>query len=492
MMQRTILGIFFILAIGQEAYTQRYSGHNFSGYSGVYGIQDNPASFVNKRPKWDINLVGLSLYAYTEYGFVADQSVLSASGRNLVNVTDSIPRNYNEETEAKFFANRYDQALTGLLFQTAVHLPSFCFKIDNMSFGLFTNIRAGADALNVPNFFNYKDLKDIIDFKPYKVEPFIVNSMVWGEIGLHFGYAHELQNENILSVGINPKYLIGYEAAYIQNKTTYDFVRERDTFFASDANLSVGFATGASTKNNSYNFGGTGSGLGADIGVEYMIPTKDDDENKSPHYMKIGLAIKDIGAITFNKNTEVHDFAINRSEFGVVKQITYNKNHNYDVIKRLSASIYNGDSLKSLKAKEMTIYTPMSISAYFDYNFRKDFYVNLFATRRIKTLNMQLSAPNIFMVSARYEKRWFEAGMSASLTEDSWIGIGTYLRLGLFTIGSDHINTIFFSQPKLQGSDIYLSLKIMPFGNGEKKDKGNDSYRGSKGGKTGCPRISSW
>lgn len=479
------------LIYSENIFSQRYSGHNFSGYSGVYGIQENPASFATKRPKWDINLVGLSLYGYTEYGYIANQSILSMQDMSVINVTDSIPRNIDDSKEARFFANQYDEKLTGLMFQSTVHLPSFVFRIKNMSFGAFSNLRAGADALDVPNFFNYSALKNLIDFKPYKVDPFIVNAMAWGEIGLHFGYAHELQNENILSVGINPKYLIGYEAGYIQNKTTYNFYRERDTFFASDANVSIGFATGASRTNNSYNFGGTGSGFGLDVGAEYMIPTKDDEENLSPHFMKFGLAIKDIGSITFNNNTEVHDYAVNSSEFGVLKQITYNKNHNYDVIKRLSAQVYNGDSLKSLKAKEFTMYTPMSISAYWDYNFRKDFYVNLFATRRVKTLNMQLSAPNIFMVSARYEKRWFEAGMSAALTEDNWFGVGTYVRLGLLTIGSDHINTFFFSQPKLRGSDFYLSLKIMPFGKMEKEEK-EDRYRGSPGGKTGCPRMSRW
>jgi Family of unknown function (DUF5723) len=484
--------IFCLGLIGTNlVFSQRYSGHNFSGYSGVYGIQENPASFVTKRPKWDVNIVGLSLYAYTDYGFIANQSVLSASGMNVINTTDSIPRNINDETDARLFLNKYDGTATGLMFQSTVHLPSFVFRIKNMSMGLFTNARIGADAMEVPNFFNYSGLKDIIDFKPYKIDPFIVNTMAWGEIGLHFGYAHELQNENILSVGINPKYLIGYEAAYIQNKSTYSFVRERDTFFASDANLSIGFATGASTNSNSYNFGGTGSGFGLDVGAEYMIPTKDDDENPSPHFMKFGLAFKDMGSITFDKNTQVHDYAVNSNEFGILKQITYNKSHNYDVIKRLSAQVYNGDSLKSLKAREFTMNTPMSVSAYWDYNFRKDFYVNLFATRRIKTLNQQLTAPNIFMVSARYEKRWFEAGMSASLTEDNWFGVGSYVRLGLLTIGSDHINTFFFSQPKLRGSDFYMSIKIMPFGKAEKSDD-DDRYRGSPGGKTGCPRMSSW
>lgn len=477
--------------VGLSLYSQRYSGNHFGGYSGVYGIQENPASFVNKRPKWDINIIGTGLYGYTEYGYIADQSVLSMLGRTAVNASDSIPSNFDAEKEALFYTNQYDKTLTGFMFQQIIHLPSFCFKINNFSFGLFANARVGTDAMNAPNFFNYNILKDIIDYKPYTVTPFAVNAMAWGEIGLNIGYAHKLENENILSIGINPKYLMGFEAAYFQNKTDYNFYRERDTFFADDANISVGFATGASRTTNDYNFGVQGTGLGLDVGAEYMIPNTD-EESKSPHRMKFGLAIRDIGAITFDKNAERHDFAIKSSEFGVVKGITYNRNHNYDVLKRLSAAIYNGDSTRSLTSREITIYTPTSLSAYWDYNIKEGFFVNIYATRRVKTLQQQLSAPNVFMLSGRFEKRWFEAGASVSLTEDSWFGVGTYIRLGLLTIGSDHINTFFFSQPKLRGSDFYVSLKIMPFGSGEPKDKGIDRIGGGKGGGFGCFKSKSW
>jgi hypothetical protein len=75
-------------------------------------------------------------------------------------------------------------------------------------------------------------------------------------------------------------------------------------------------------------------------------------------------------------------------------------------------------------------------------------------------------------IGARFEKRWFEAGASLSLTEDKWFGVGTYVRLGLLTIGSDHINALIFGQPKFRGADVYMSLKIMPFGSGEKEEGG--------------------
>ena len=105
-MKRLIIILCLSIICSGTVFSQRYSGHNFSGFSGVYGIQENPASFATKRPKWDVNLVGLSLYGYTEYGFIADQSVLSIQGMSVINVTDSIPRNIDDTKEARFFANQ--------------------------------------------------------------------------------------------------------------------------------------------------------------------------------------------------------------------------------------------------------------------------------------------------------------------------------------------------------------------------------------------------
>ncbi|MBL7788457.1 MAG: hypothetical protein JNL75_01335 [Chitinophagales bacterium] len=465
-------------------HSQRYLGNHIGGYSGVYGIQENPASFVTKKPNWDINVLGTGLYFYTEYGYLQDESLISAAGKTIRNGMDTLPFDYDKNSNSLFFANTYDQTLTGLMFQQTIHLPSFCFKVKRFSFGAFSNIKIAADGLNAPNFFNYNNLQNIIDFNPYKVTPFSVNAMAWGEIGLHIGYALELENGHTLAVGANPKYLIGFESFYVQNKSDYNFFRERDTFFASTANASIGFATGASRTTNNYNFGIQGTGLGLDLGAEYMIPNEDEESN-STHYMKFGIAIKDLGSIRFDKNTEQHNFSIKDADFNVLTTIHNNLNHNYDLIKRLSAAVYQGDSLKSKVDNEMTVHTPTSINISWDYNIRSDFYIHAFIGRRLKTLERQIAAPNVMAVGARYEKRWFEAGANISLTEDKWMGIGTYVRLGLLTIGSDHINALLFSQPKLRGADVYLSLKVMPFGNREKED-GIDYVRTKKDRRSGC------
>ena len=318
------------------ANSQRYLGNHIGGYSGVYGIQENPASFVSKKPKWDINILGTGLFFYTEYGYLKEESLLSASGKTIVNGMDSLPLNFNSDENSLFFANTYDKTLTGIMFQQTTHLPSFCFKVKRFSFGAFSNVKVAADAMEAPIFFNYNNLQNIIDFQSYHVTSFSVNAMTWGEIGLNFGYAHELENGHTLAVGINPKYLLGFEAAYAQNKSNYDFYRDRDTFFASTANVGVGFATGASRTNNSYNFGVQGTGIGLDIGAEYIIPSED-EESISPHYMKFGLSIKDFGSIKFDKNTEQHNYAIKDVEFGAHLHSTKENS-----IEKIKAAAENG------------------------------------------------------------------------------------------------------------------------------------------------------
>lgn len=476
--------LFFFLIVALNGYGQRYLGNHIGGYSGVYGIQENPASFVSKKPVWDINILGTGLFTYTEYGYLQDESLLSAMNKSIVNGMDSIPLNFNPDEESLFFANRYDQTLTGLMFQQTIHLPSFCFKVKRFSFGAFSNIKIAADAMEVPNFFNYGNLQNLVEFQNYHISPFSINAMAWGEIGVHMGYAHELENGHTLAVGLNPKYLLGFEAAYAQNKSDYNFYRDRDTFFASSANVGVGFATGASRTTQGYNFGVQGTGLGLDIGAEYIIPNED-EERRSPHYMKFGISVKDIGSIKFDNNTEQHNYAIKDVDFGVLKSINRNLPHNYDILKRLSAAVYQGDSLRSKISNEMTMHLPTSLQLTWDYNMHSDFYIHGYIARRLKTLERQIAAPNVIAASIRYERRWFEAGLSASLTEDKWFGVGSYVRLGLLTIGTDHINALLLGQPKLRGADIYMSLKIMPFGSDEKQEE-TDYIRNRGGRRYGC------
>lgn len=468
-----LLLILVLSSVFLNSHSQRFSGNYIGNYSGVYGIQENPATFVNKKPKWDINIIGTGIHFYNEYGYFANESVLSLSGKTgSKNGTVTIPADYNAETDALYYIRSYPDPIFGFIFNQVTNLPSFALNFDKSSIGFFTNLRVQGDGLTAPTFFNYKNLDRLIDFQNYKVATTNLNTMVWGEIGANYAYQHQLYNDHVISIGANVKYLLGYEAFYVQNKKDYEFYRVRDTFVSTEANVTVGFATGVSKTGGAYKFGVNGTGLGADLGVEYMIPY-DEEDAPSNYKIKFGAAIKDIGSISFSNNAEEHNF-VSRKLDSTFEFVLRNKANNYQPLQRVSYWLY-GDSSKSQVAKEIKMYLPTALNAHMDMHVRDNFFVNAYFSRRIGSNMKQIAAPNVWMVGGRYEKRWFESGISMSLTEDQWFGVGTYVRVGPLTIGSDHINTVLFSQSQLKGSDIYMNLRILIFA---EKDKINSGFLG--------------
>lgn len=464
-----------IWAIGLSAFAQRFSGNALSNYGGIYSVQENPATFVNKKPQWDINLIGMGVHFNSDYGYLQDQSVFSLLGAATIRDAQDTTqmKQYNASTDALFIANQYTDPIRGLQFNSTITLPSVLFNFNRMSIGLINTSRVYADGYDIPNFFNYSNLKNLINYRNYQINPFNINAMAWSEIGLNLAYQHTLNNDNALAIGVNIKYLLGHEAYYIQNKTTYDFTKEFDTFNGETANLTLGFATGASKTDNSYKFGVNGTGIGFDIGMEYLIPN-DDEESNINYKMKIGGSLRDLGVITFNKNAEEHNYTINDIPFETYNFVMRGKANNYQPLQRVSYWVY-GDSAKSLQKREITMYLPASLNLHFDYNLNDFVFLNAAITRRMSSNAAQVSAPNVLMVGGRYERRWFEAGGNFNLVEDNWVGMGAYFRIGPFTIGSDHINTFFFSQPKFRGSDFYFSFRAPIFA---KADKINTGFLG--------------
>lgn len=457
--------IFFIVFISlfscQLMMAQKYSGNYYGGYSGIYGIQENPASFSNNKPYWDINLVGIGASVYSQYGYIKDESILSwISKKQTINAFDSIPYTYSQSTDALLLPDSHSNSFNGFNLNAQVALPSFCFKIKTFSFGVFANSKFYTDAVSIPNFFDYHNLNALVDLKDYNVSPFSFGAMAWSEIGLHIGKRFELQNENNLSFGINFKYLLGHEAAFFENVSDFKFQKHNDSVYSARADVRGGFATGKSLNGQANNFGVQGTGYGFDIGAEYMVLS--DDDSKSWHKYKFGVSINDIGAINFDKNAQVHHFKFN-SLSEISNNVHRNTSNDDDILRRISTAIY-GDSLASLESKTMTMYLPTSIRFNMDMNLYKNIFIHANISRRLKFSSQQLAAPNVMSISPRFEQRWFEAGMSFSIAEDKWMGVGSYIRLGVLTIGSDHIMSYFFPQSSLRGSDIYLSLKFMPLG----------------------------
>jgi hypothetical protein len=475
-------------------FSQKYYGLYRSNYSGSLGIQENPAVFTSQKIKWDANLFGFGVGFYTQTGFIANESGLSLlSGQKEVkNASDSIPSNYNPDKQALFYMNNPTSNYVGLMMNMVVHGPSLVFRVKDFSFGFFTNARLAFSAPDVPAFFNYYDLKNIVDFSKRQVNPFDVSFMQWTEIGLHAGKKFQIGNSgHEISIGANVKYLMGYEAGYIANKSNFNFVKIQDSIITGSSNVEIGFSTGKSTNLNDYKYTQNGKGYGLDLGVEYLVPQSDVDEEEFPteYAMKIGASIKDIGAIQFDKNAQVHKYVISSATSVPTKYLNGSKY--IDDIVQTSSSIVYDDPLASQVSQSFSMALPTTLNLMVDYRVLKHVFASASIQRRITFGERQVLAINMMGIVPRFEKRWLEIGLPLSFIEDKMFGLGAYIRLGFLTIGSDQLNALLFKQSKLNSADFYLALKINPF-RSKPKEESFESFGSSNGkrkGDYGCYKF---
>jgi hypothetical protein len=476
--------IIIILWLGSTVlFSQKYYGLYRSNYSGSLGIQDNPAVFTSQKIKWDANLVGFGIGFYTQTGFIANESGLSLINgqKEVKNASDSLPANYNPDKQALFYMNNPTSSYVGLMFNTVVHGPSLVFRVKDFSFGFFTNARAAFSASDIPAFFNYYDLKNIVDFSKRQVDPFSVGFMQWSEIGINAAKKIPIGNSgHEISIGANFKYLMGFEAGYIANKSNFNFVKIQDSIITGSSNVEIGFSTGKFTNLNDYKYTQNGKGYGLDLGVEYLVPQSDADEEEYPteYAMKIGASIKDIGAIQYDKNAQVHKYVISSATSVPTKYLNGSKY--IDDIVQTSSSIVYDDPLASQVSQSFSMALPTSLNLTVDYRAIEHVFVNASIQRRIVLGERQVLAMNFMGIVPRYEKRWFEIGMPLSFIEDKIFGLGAYIRLGFLTVGSDQLNALLFKQTKLNSADFYLALKINPF-RSRPKEESYESFGSSNG-----------
>ena len=74
-----------------------------------------------------------------------------------------------------------------------------------------------------------------------------------------------------------------------------------------------------------------------------------------------------------------------------------------------------------------------------------------------------VEAENVVSVFPRYESKWFMFSLPISIYEYESVRVGTAMRIGFLTVGSDHLLSL-FGKSDFRGSSFYAALKIIPFG----------------------------
>ncbi|MEE3145792.1 MAG: DUF5723 family protein [Bacteroidota bacterium] len=512
--------IFILLSISSNYFSQNYLGISSSNYAGSMGTDIQPASFVDGRFKFDLNLFSLNFSAYQNFAhfdtrgmdkwwvksFSPDETVtINPDGSETTSYSTEIGGSnpYNDwiipesDFDSLYITRRYDQNSPGVLgFNT-----NFQFDLLNFNFHVTPKISVGflAKMRSITNIDNvdpklaflaereleYEDLwgirlnEELINF----------NHMTWSEFGLNYGQVLTDAGQHFLKAGANVKYLSGYAAAYMySNNFEYDLFNDDTTqYLAGD--FGYGYSQNiADAANNTLDQSGifglpkaSAKGIGVDLGVVYeWRPDFKDykydmdgemnlwarDQNK--YKLRVGLSITDIGGMSFQKAGISRDFSVNTSnlfDLTIFDEVQSLEGFDTTINGLINQSTALGNSEWTAGERDTlsTFYmrTPTAFSFQIDYHIWKWFYVNSTGIFNIisKNKDSKVKVANQFSITPSFDHAWFGIHLPFSVNDYSGFKAGLGARLGPLTVGVTDYRFL-FATGNVRGAEFYAGVRV--------------------------------
>ncbi|HWY13149.1 MAG TPA: DUF5723 family protein [Bacteroidia bacterium] len=533
--------LFTVLIAGSflTSKSQDYLGYSSSNYSGITGVQVNPANVVESRMKFDMTLAGVNFSAGNNYlGLKRD--ALAHSGKLTKNPyfpafsDPQFNNNYltevtNGKEKAVFLGLRIDgpSFMINLDRKNAIGFTS-CSRtyvnIDGVSEDLARLVyydvgRNGSNKQFDPNHTSIPFIKDLMG-KQFNVDHLSANMNTWLEYGLTYGHVFRDKDEHYFKAGGTVKLLQGITSAYV-NVTNLQYRFNNDSIlslfhtnvnYGHSANLEVPNVKNKTNANlnpfvNDPTLNGTLAsgfppgpqytfqGLGGDIGIvyewrpDYKKYQYDMDgetglwmKHKNKYKLKIGASLLDLGSIRYAKGKLSNNFTVN------VDSVRFRK------LKTDSFPVYDFDKIiDSLTVKGQIkgtymMHMPTKLSFQVDYNIWKDFYINLTPTIAFQFKNAEAKVHDWTNISLtpRWDARWF--GLSIPISYNTFyarsnqpISVGACVRIGPLIFGTNRLATYMSTSKDIFGADFFALLKIpVPYHGPRDRDKDHVSDKKDK------------
>lgn len=464
MNKRILLLIFLILAV--KANAQSYMGYIPDNYAGVQGVLFNPASIVDSRFKTDINLFSTSSSLNNDY-----------YGLSLFDATKN---SYDFENDAK----RTPTKNNGGIMYSDVMGPSFMFNIaPKHSVAIYTRARAilNGNGINGELFDKFQDGLDEADsFDDITVGSPKIVGQTWAEIGASYAAVLWQNDQHFLKGGLTAKYIIGGINSFVDGDNItarYDQTGNAETSVVTTTGvITIGSSQDYITGNEDVKFDPNSTGLGADFGLIYewrpdydsydLSKAKAVDNNfrdLNKYKLRFGVSVTDIGYINY-KNMKQDIYDINGD---VTAQDI--EDADFDDLGNFLAQHYN-DPVTVYKDFKSNLPTMLHVDV--DWNMYKKFYLNMTGNLSlVDKLDMNKThSQNTWMLTPRYETRWFTFSLPINYMEYSGMQVGTGLRFGPLFVGSSSLITNLLSKES-KGADVYFGFKIPVY---QKKFKDSD------------------
>ncbi len=499
---RSLLSGIFIFGLTLSVNAQNYLGIPQSNYSGVMGTDLNPASFVDGRFSFDMNLASFNFSAWQNAvvfdtkdmpkwwvkSFKADDPVPSDSSGLMIG--GSNPYNDWILPDSTFMDRYIDKLYSkdlnsnkrfGIYNNVQIDILNFMFHINPkiaigaaVKFRSITNIDDIDPKLAVlaENELDYSQLWNA----QFNEELLHLNHMSWMEYGLIYSQVIKDDGEHFMKAGGKAKWLSGYTSAYIHTDNFKYNLFNDDTSQFLQGDFSYGHSTGVldGEEFNGLPKAASKFGLGLDLGFVYEwrpdwqeykydmdgetnIWRRDQEKYK----IRAGLSILDIGGMKFAKGGLSQDFNVN--EQNLFDLHVFDNAGSLNGVDSIIDSLILNDADWNALSDDKTYFMqlPTALSLQFDYHIWKWFYVN--ATGMINVQNKKnphrVRTANQISITPSFDHAWFGLHLPISYNNYSGFKAGIGTRLGPLTLGVTDFRTLFASG-KVRGTGIYAGLRL--------------------------------
>ena len=509
---KTVHTLFILLCVYTWGISQTYLGVSTSNYAGSMGTQLQPASFVDGRFVFDLNLVGFNNNTYQNFGYFDAKAMRDAQGKGgywwKKSFGDStiyaawaspdstfmdrfIVRNYSAETKK----------VLGLYSNTQIDLLNFNVHINpKIAVGLFGRVRSITNidnmdpklAILAENELDYSLLWN----QKLNEELINLNQLTWNEYGFNYGQIVLDNKEHFIKVGGSIKLLSGNTAAYFYTNNFEYNLKNSDTSFLLQGDFNYGYSENI----DSYiNAGGINPmdflkrnsnwGLGIDLGAVYEW--RENYENyqydmdgetgiwarhRNKYKLRVGASLLDLGGMRFTKGGLSRNFTVNStSPFDLTVFESASDLQEFDQV--IDSLIQNPDQAWiAQQDTSSTFYmrTPSAFSIQVDYHIWKGFYVN--ATSMInligKKTDSKVKVANQFSITPSFDIAGIGLHLPLSYNKYSGFRAGIATRLGPLTVGVTDYRPL-LARGKVKGLELFAGLRL-PILYGEVKDDDKD------------------
>lgn len=449
-----------------SASAQEYLGLANSNYGGINSLALQPASIVDNRVLFEINLasldfeVGNNLFAYNKKAAGGFESLFNGDLFDSTGINQLIATTYSPD-KARLFFNTNSIAPLSFMYSHK----------DKWSIAFTTRLRSSLNVSGVTNGFYDLILNGVPDdFEGFSLEneSMHIELVAWGEAGVTYGQKLMDMNGHVLNGALTAKYVVPAFGAYFKIDNVNFTVPDSTTVEVPEFDVSYGVTSSLIDEEGTVGgFNGLEdikTSLGFDFGVQYEYRPKggefsreeflqEDDPAENKYKYKVGFSILDLGTARSGVSALTNEFSLNSETFS--KEDLDSLNYNISAVDSFLTEKFTANE----KIEVLKFSLPTAISVQFDYQVIPRVYVNSVFIFGVNPKNPGARTATRLSITPRWEQRFFAVALPVSYDSYNKMNVGLNLRAWFLSLGTNNlISTLVGSN--VRSANFYTALKI--------------------------------